>query len=134
MVEPSRYLLRHQLGPVRSSLGYKVTIRQNATFNCTLTIRPEDGQYPGWDPALQYAIISNDRVGRDEILEQSEAILGILHREDEEGYPKLRYVSRAKLEWVAELRMMVESLTLYEPNKDQMLSGNWLEDQKWCII
>jgi hypothetical protein len=121
---------------VRSNLGCTVIVRQDPEFWCTLTLKPEDAQEPNWDldPALQYAIISNDHIDRKEVQEQSEAILGILLGEDEEGNRKLRYFCRAKVRWWAEdlvkVRMHLEGFILEEPNRDQTVSGEWLEDQK----
>ena len=125
------------LGPISPHLGQKFTIRQYSTFYCTLTLKPEEDQPHTRDtgPNVSYTVLSYVTVGKDSPAEQSEGILGISCGEDDDGTRRVRYVCRVHLEWVLEIRVMIEKLTLEEPDEEQTISGQWVEDTtKWCLV
>lgn len=125
-----------KLGIANPHLGDKVNIRRSdEAFWCTMSLKPdENGNDLHWDPALRYAIIASDRVGKKEYLEEADAIVGALNGDDEDGYPRVRYICRAGLEWASEISIDLGTITLEEPDEDMTVSGDWVEDQRWCIM
>ena len=69
-----------------------------------MSLKPdENGNDLHWDPVLRYAIIASDRVGKKELQEEADAILRVLNGDNKDGYPRLRYICRAGLEWASEV-------------------------------
>jgi hypothetical protein len=127
------------LGSVWPGLGCNITVQQDATFHCQVTLIPEEGQSHVWDsdPATRYVVLSYVPVLRhDDIHNQSESIVGIMRGYDEaERCRIVRYVCRAQIGWETEMGSLREPFPLPHLDSNETVSGEWLETStKWCLV